>query len=146
MSVEFEISEIFTATAQAIYQAWLDSEEHTQMTGSQAQASDQVGGSFSAWDGYIFGKNLELEPGKRIVQAWRTTEFQPSDPDSRLVVTLEPEGKGARVTIHHSNLPADGMQYKKGWVEFYFEPMLAYFVDQADSGISEAKGPTTKGK
>lgn len=99
------------------------------MTGSPAQASARVGESFSAWDGYIFGRNLELEPGRRIVQAWRTTEFQPSDPDFRLEVILEPEGKGARVTIRHSNLPPDGMQYKQGWVEFYFEPMWTYFQD-----------------
>lgn len=132
--VAFEISEIFPTKPQAIYQLWLDSEGHTRMTGSPAQASDKVGGSFMAWDGYIFGKNLQLEPGRRIVQAWRTTEFQPSDPDSLLDVTLEPEDQGARVTIHHSNLPADGMQYQQGWVEFYFQPMLAYFLIQAGSG------------
>ena len=133
MSLEFEISELFPATPQTIYQAWLDSEGHTLMTGSPAQASTHVGDSFSAWDGYIYGMNLELEPGKRIVQAWRTTEFQPSDPDSRLELILKPEGKGTRVTIHHSSLPADGMQYKQGWVEFYFEPMLVYFQGQAGS-------------
>ena len=136
--IAFEISELFPTTPQAIYQAWLDSEGHTQMTGSPAQASAQVGGSFSAWDGYIFGRNLELEPGRRIVQAWRTSEFQPSDPDSRLEVILEPHGKGTRLTIHHSNLPADGMQYKQGWVESYFEPMLVYFQDQAGSGSTGA--------
>lgn len=129
MTLAFEISEILQATPQAIYQAWLDSKGHTLMTGSPAQASARVGESFSAWDGYIFGRNLELEPGRRIIQAWRTTEFQPSDPDSRLEVILEPEGKGARVTIRHSNLPPDGMQYKQGWVEFYFEPMRTYFQD-----------------
>ena len=132
--VAFEISEILPATPLAIYQAWLNSEGHTRMTGSPAQSSDQVGGSFEAWDGYIFGKNLELAPDKQqIVQAWRTTEFQPSDPDSRLEITLAAEGKGTRVTIHHSNLPADGMQYKQGWVDYYFQPMLAYFQEKANS-------------
>lgn len=133
MSVAFEISEVFLATPQTIYQAWLNSEGHTLMTGSPAQASAQVGGSFSAWDGYITGINLELEPGRRIVQAWRTIEFQQSDLDSLLEVTLETEGQGARLTIRHSNLPDDGMQYKQGWVESYFQPMLAYFQDQAGS-------------
>jgi uncharacterized protein YndB with AHSA1/START domain len=136
--VAFEISESFPATPLAIYHAWLSSAGHTRMTGSPAQASDLVGGSFSAWDSYIFGENLELEPGKRIVQAWRTTEFQPSDPDSHLEVMFEPEGEGTRVTIHHSNLPADGMQYKQGWIEFYFQPMLAYFQDPAGSGSAES--------
>ena len=131
--VAFEISEIFPATPEAIYQAWLSSEGHTQMTGSQAQASDQVGGSFSAWEGYISGKNLELETDRRIIQAWRTTGFQPIDADSLLEVILEPKGEETLVTIRHSNLPADGMQYKQGWIEFYFQPMQAYFQDQAGS-------------
>ena len=133
----FEISEIFPATPQAIYQAWLSSEGHTQMTGSQAQASDQVGSSFSAWEGYISGKNLELETDRRIIQAWRTTGFQPIDTDSLLEVILEPKGEGTLVTIRHSNLPADGMQYKQGWIEFYFQPMQAYF--QGRRGSESAK-------
>jgi uncharacterized protein YndB with AHSA1/START domain len=134
MAVAFEISEVFPATPQVIYQAWLNSEGHTLMTGSPAQASAQVGGSFSAWDGYITGKNLELETDRRIVQAWRTIEFKQSDLDSLLEVTLETEGQGARLTIRHSNLPDDGMQYKQGWVESYFRPMLAYFQDREGGG------------
>jgi uncharacterized protein YndB with AHSA1/START domain len=137
MAVAFEISEVFPATPHVIYQAWLNSEGHTLMTSSPAQASAQVGGSFSAWDSYITGKNLELETDRRIVQAWRTIEFQQSDLDSLLEVTLETEGQGARLTIRHSNLPDDGMQYKQGWVESYFEPMLAYFQRQAGSGSAE---------
>jgi activator of HSP90 ATPase len=133
MALEFDISEVFAATPQAIYQAWLSSEEHSLMTRSPAQASDQVGGSFSSWDGYIFGRNLELEPGKRIVQAWRTTEFLPSDPDSLLDIRLEPVSGGTLVAIHHSNLPADGMQYKQGWIDYYFQPMLAYFLERTGS-------------
>ena len=29
---------------------------------------------------------MELEPGKRIVQSWRTTNFADADPDSRITV------------------------------------------------------------
>jgi len=97
------------------------------MTGSPAEVGPEVGDSFTAWDGYIHGRHLELEPGKRILQAWRTTEFQPSDEDSRLEVLFEPNAGGTRVAIRHSNLPADGLQYLQGWVDFYLEPMKAYF-------------------
>ena len=60
------------------------------MTGAKAKASKKVGAAFSAWDGYIVGKNVELVPGKRIVQSWRTSEFGPNDPDSTITVTLAP--------------------------------------------------------
>ncbi len=123
MGLAFEVSGQIPASPQAIYDAWLDSDGHTQMTGSPATASAEVGGTFDAWDGYIEGKNLELEPGRRIVQQWRTTEFEASDEDS----LLEAEGDGTKVTIRHSNLPDHGMQYQQGWVDAYFTPMQAHF-------------------
>ena len=127
MKVNFEVSEEIRATTQKIYEAWLDSDQHSAMTGGEAIVSDLVGESFTAWDGYIEGKNIELEPVSRIVQHWRTSEFEDSDEDSRLEIDFRPSGGNTLITIRHSNLPEHGMQYKMGWVENYFEPMKAYF-------------------
>lgn len=127
MNIEFTVSDIIPSAPEVIFTAWLSSEEHSKMTGSPAKSSDKVGAEFSAWDGYIQGKNLELNPSTRIVQLWRTSEFEDSDPDSLLVITLEPEGKGTRITIKHSDLPSHSMQYKQGWIDAYFNPMKAYF-------------------
>lgn len=123
----FTISEWFPASPEKIYLAWLDSKGHSDMTGSPARISSKVGEEFEAWDGYIFGKNLELEPGKRILQSWRTTEFDPSEQDSLVEIFFEPVLNGTKVTIHHSNLPAHGSQYRQGWIDFYFQPMKEYF-------------------
>jgi hypothetical protein len=97
------------------------------MTGGKAQVSDQVGGEFTAWDGYIKGKNLELQSPLRILQSWRTSDFQEEEPDSLLEIAFIPEGKITRVTIRHSDLPEHGLQYQSGWVEAYFNPMKEYF-------------------
>lgn len=127
MSIEFEISAVLPANPDEIYLAWLDTSEHTAMTGSPARASNVVGGTFEAWDGYIQGSNLALEPAKRILQSWRTTEFEASDEDSRLEILLEAQDGGTLIKIRHSNLPAHGMQYKQGWMDAYFTPMKAYY-------------------
>jgi activator of HSP90 ATPase len=127
MSIEFKVSTIIKATPDEIYAAWLSSEGHTEMTGSTANVSDVVGEEFEAWDGYISGKNLELEPHNRILQAWRTVEFSEDEEDSLLEIILEPVPEGTKVIIHHTKLPADGMQYKQGWVDSYFTPMKEYF-------------------
>ena len=82
------ISEVIPATPQRIFSAWLDSGQHSSFTGSQAAVSPFVGGAYSAWDGYVRGKTLELNDGTRIVQSWRTTEFPGDSPDSRLEITL----------------------------------------------------------
>jgi activator of HSP90 ATPase len=127
MTIEFNVSAVIKAPAKKIYDAWLNSEGHARMTGGSARVSDKVGAEFEAWDGYIRGKNLILEPGKRIVQSWRTSEFSGDEKDSRIEVTFEKAEEGTKVTIHHTNLPPHGKQYKQGWIDNYFEPMKKYF-------------------
>ncbi len=127
MSLEFSVSALLPARPDVVYAAWLDSAQHAAMTGAPAEVSGDVGGQFQAWGGYIFGTNLELTVGERIVQAWRTAEFTDDEPESRLEITFEAEGEGARIRIVHSALPEHGMQYLQGWRDHYFTPMQTYF-------------------
>ncbi len=133
MAIEFEVSALIPASPEAIYSAWLDSRAHSDMTGGEAKVSAVKGERFRAWDGYIKGQNLELEEPRRILQHWRTSEFQDSDEDSLLELLFEAEGSGTRVTVRHSNLPDHGMRYRQGWVEAYFNPMKAYFGRSAEA-------------
>ena len=129
MLESFEISDLIPASPQAIYDAWLDGEGHSNLTGgAAASAEPRLGGSFTAWDGYISGTFTELEPGRRIVMAWRTTEFPDDAGPSRLEMLLDPAPGGTRVLFRHSKIPegqAEG--YRQGWIDFYFTPMKAYF-------------------
>jgi uncharacterized protein YndB with AHSA1/START domain len=81
MAYEFTVSDVLPATPAAVYHAWMSSDGHAAMTGAEADIDPRVGGEFSAWDGYISGRTLALEPGRRIVQAWRTSEFDAADHD-----------------------------------------------------------------
>lgn len=127
--MEFTVSTMLKASPKTIYDIWLDSEGHSKMTGGFAEITDQEGNSFSAWDGYISGKNLELEPGKRIVQSWRTTEFKEDEPDSQIEVLLEEKNDQTELTLIHTNVPEDGEPYIQGWHDHYFEPMKEYFSE-----------------
>lgn len=128
MSEQLELSIVLPAEPQQIYAAWLDSEAHTAFTGSPARIDPNVGGAFTAWDGYIEGRTLALEPFRRILQAWRTSEFPEGAPDSMLEVLLEAVPGGTRLTLRHTEIP-DGQaaQYEEGWRDFYFAPMGEYF-------------------
>src|SRR4030065_312962 len=75
---------IVPATPVEVYEAFMDAKKHSAFTGSRATCDPRVGGEFTAWDGYISGKNLELEKGKRIVQEWVTTDWPQNYPPSRL--------------------------------------------------------------
>lgn len=124
---EFTISASFPATPQQVYDAWLDGEKHTEMTGGEATGRAQIGTSFTAWDGYISGTNLELEAGKRIVQSWRTTEFDEEDDPSRVEITLQATEDGCELTLRHTEIPKGQPDYNVGWHEHYFAPMADYF-------------------
>jgi activator of HSP90 ATPase len=129
MKNKFELTIVLPAKSKDIFKAWLSSEGHTAMTGSPAKVDGKVGGAFSAWDGYIFGKTLELESPRRIVQAWRTSEFPEDAPDSRVEILLEEVKSGTKLTLLHSEMPEDQVEsYKQGWEDFYFKPMREYFV------------------
>jgi len=122
-------SAIIPAEPAAIYAAWMSTKGHSAMTGNQAKITARVGSSFSAWDGYISGKTLEMKPDKCIVQSWRSTDFAEEEPDSKLEVILEKARGGTRVTLVHTKIPAGhGAEYKQGWIDFYFKPMKAYFA------------------
>ncbi|PCI35361.1 MAG: hypothetical protein COB60_03510 [Flavobacteriaceae bacterium] len=125
--MEFTLTTVLQASPKEIYAAWLNSDAHTKMTGGQATASHKIGGAFTAWDGYIWGANLELIPTIKIVQSWRTNEFEEAAEDAVITVVFKEENGATLLTLVHTNVPEDGDKYKKGWVVHYFEPMAAYF-------------------
>ncbi len=129
MPFEFSVSDFIPASPQEIYETWLDSRGHEKMTGGQpAQISAVTGADFTVWGGYISGRNLNLEPGRRIVQSWRTTKFTKEDADSKIEVLLEPVTGGTRVMLRHANVPDGHTSYRDGgWQNNYFEPMKRYF-------------------
>jgi len=126
--MKFTIKTTINASLESVFNAWLDSAEHTKMTGGEAKASTEVDASFTAWDGYIWGKNLEIEPNKRVLQSWRTSEFSDDDEDSLLELLFSNTNDGTEITLIHSNLPSHGKQYKQGWEDHYFTPMREYFI------------------
>jgi uncharacterized protein YndB with AHSA1/START domain len=137
MPYTYTLTAIIPASPADVYQAWLDSIGHSEMTGGEAEMSDQVGAEVSAWDGYISGRNLELVPGERIVQSWRTSEFGDEHEDSVITIVLQEVGGGTLLTLEHSNVPDEQRSYEEdGWQSNYFEPMVAYFSERKE-GVAE---------
>ena len=127
----FTVSGVVPANPVQVYEAWLSSEGHTAMTGSPATVDGNVDGEFSAWDGYIFGRTLELIPNQRIVQAWRTSEFPEGALDSHLEILLEEIPEGTKITLIHRDMPEDQVDsYRQGWEDFYFKTLKEYFKQQ----------------
>ena len=134
----FSVSDVIPAPPERIYSAWLDAAAHTAFTGEEATFEPYVGGRHTAFGGYSEGTNLELLPGRRIVQSWRAKDFPEGSPDSRLEVTLEETVGGTVVTILHSELPSgQSERYRDGWVKFYLEPLKTFFSSEDDEDVED---------
>ena len=118
----------FTASPQRIYEVLLSSKQFAAVTGLPADIDPKAGGAFSTFGGLIVGRNVELIPGQRIVQAWRPTNWNPGV-YSIVKFELKPQGSGAVVVLDHTGFPEsdfDGLT--SGWPERYWEPLKKYFA------------------
>src|SRR6266852_229735 len=116
------------ATPAKLYELFMDSAKHTAATGMPAKIIPKVGGKWSAFGGMILGKNLALVPNRMIVQAWRSSAWKPTDPDSILVVQFEKFASGgAIVELTHVGVPRyDHKGVTQGWKKYYWKPWKEY--------------------
>ena len=115
------------APPRIVFKALADSKQHAAFTGSKAKIPKRAGGRMTAYGGYISGKVLGLWPGMGLLQTWRTTEWPKGAPDSRLEIRLAPSGKGTRLTMIHSEVPASrASSLTSGWQAYYWVPLRRY--------------------
>ena len=122
---------IIPASPKEVYDAYVDPKKHSKFTGHKATGKAVVGGKFTAWDGYIFGKYLELEDEKRVVQEWASTDFPKGCGPSRLELCFNKVPKGTELVMVHSNMPEEiADDAADGWIEWYWNPLKEYFKKQ----------------
>jgi activator of HSP90 ATPase len=118
----------FTPGPQRVYEVLLDSKQFAAFTGLPAEIDPNVGGAFKMFGGRIVGRNVELVPDQRIVQAWRPTNWDPGV-YSIVKFELKPQGSGTLVVLDHTGFPEsdfDGLS--SGWPERYWEPLRKFFA------------------
>jgi activator of HSP90 ATPase len=114
-----------------VYDAYVDPKKQGEFTDAKATGKPVVGGKFTAWDGYIFGKYLELDGGKRVVQEWTTTDWEEGYSASKLELTFKAVPEGTEIVMVHSNVPKlQADEVEQGWTEFYWNPLKEYFSGQ----------------
>ncbi len=122
---------ISKATPKQVYDAYTDPKKHSEFTDSRATGKPVVGGKYSTWDGYIFGKYLVVEDGKRVVQEWTTTDWEDGYSASKVELTFRAIGEDTEITMVHSNVPkVQASEIEQGWTEFYWNPLKEYFHTQ----------------
>lgn len=111
-----------------VYEAFVDARTHSAFTGAKAAGPARVGAKFTAYDGYIFGVHRALVKGKKIVQAWQTTEWPDGAEPSVVEFSFKPAKGGTEVRMVHANVPAAQAEaYRQGWIDYYWTPLTSYF-------------------
>jgi activator of HSP90 ATPase len=122
---------IFKASPGRVYDALLDSKAFSAFTGRAAEIDRNPGGAFSCFGGVITGRNVELVPDQRIVQAWRVGNW-PEGVYSIVKFELQAQGSETRLVMDHAGFPAElrahlaGEQADGGWHRQYWEPLKKY--------------------
>ncbi len=132
---------VFKASRKRVYEALTNAKQFQKVVllsaamksgmvppGKPAEISTESGGTFSLFGGYIFGRNIELVPNERIVQAWRTAEW---DPGAYSIAKFElaEQGEGTKITFGHTGFPkGQGEHLAAGWKVNYWEPLEKFLA------------------
>ena len=128
----------FSVERKRIYEALLDTKQFDEMTrlipsmqtaklgNSPTEISRKLGGRFTLFRGHIIGRQIELVPDQRIVQAWRVVDWDPGV-YSIAKFELSQQGSGTRLVFDHSAFPVGLAKHlADGWKEHYWEPLQKY--------------------
>jgi activator of HSP90 ATPase len=119
----------FDAPPARVYRALIDATEFQALSGgAPAEIGDCPGAAFSTFGGRITGRQIELVPEVRIVQAWRASGWV-DGVYSVARFELEADDSGTRVVLDHTGYP-DGQEahLAAGWDANYWEPLARHLT------------------
>jgi activator of HSP90 ATPase len=118
------------AAPQRIFGVLLDSRQFAAFTGMAAKIDPNPGGAFSTFGGVIEGRNIEIVPNQRIVQAWRPTYWD-AGVYSLVHFELKPRGAETTLVLDHSGFPEGDFDHlDSGWYLRYWNPLKKYLASQ----------------
>jgi uncharacterized protein YndB with AHSA1/START domain len=96
-------------------------------THKPTEISREVGGAFAIFGGYITGRQIELVPSERIVQAWREGSWGPGVYSIAKFELVE-QGFGTKIVFDHTGFPGAGEHLVAGWNAHYWEPLEKFLA------------------
>jgi uncharacterized protein YndB with AHSA1/START domain len=125
----------FNAPPARVYDALTDSRQFNRVvqfsaamqsrsiSNKAAEISREAGGAFSVFGGYITGRQIELIPAHRVVQAWRVGAWKPGV-YSIARFELATQGSGTKLVLDHTGFPQGQADHlAAGWKGNYWEPL-----------------------
>ena len=96
--------------------------------GGPSKMSGEKDFEFSLWDGEIFGKNIEVEENKKLVQEWIEGKW---DKASTVSFVLTKEDELTKIDFTQTGYPErEHDDLSSGWKDFYLEPLKKYLEEK----------------
>ena len=122
---------VFPVAPELVYEALTNAKRFSEFSGAPTDMSTEAGASFSCFGGMILGRNIELIPNQRVVQAWRAKPWE-IGLYSIAKFELRPEASGTRMIFDHAGFPPDQREHLEGgWHANYWEPLRKHFRQTA---------------
>jgi activator of HSP90 ATPase len=122
------------AAPERVYELLTNGAKLGEATGQPGKGGGSAGAYFSLFDGWLDGRQIELIPGERVVQAWRFTDWDPGV-YSIVRFSLAAEGSGTKVIVDQHGVPETVQEHvATNWKGFYFDPMARYFARVSAGG------------
>jgi activator of HSP90 ATPase len=116
------------AAPERIFNMLLDSKQFAAFTGMPATIDPSPGGAFNTFGGLIEGRNVEVIPNRRIVQAWRPTYWDPGV-YSMVHFELKASNGGTTLVLDHTGFPEGDFDHlDPGWYMRYWNPLKKYLT------------------
>lgn len=136
----------FAASPRAVYEALMDSRQHSAITESKAVIGRRPGSAFSVWDGDVRGLTVCLQPNEKIVQAWRSSDW-PAGHYSIASFTMVPAPGGTKLVFEQFGVPASAYKgIAVGWKDYYWRGMKRRFSPRVASSRQPRPAITRKAK
>ena len=118
------------ATAETLFDMYLDAAVHAAFTGAPVTIDRQPGSPFSAFDGVLTGRMLHTEHGRLIVQTWRSANWTAEDRDSVLTLSFHDGADAGQIELVHVHVPeSDFAGVSHGWETFYWQPWRRFLTE-----------------
>ncbi len=96
--------------------------------GKPAEISREAGGAFALFGGYISGRQIELVPNERIVQAWSAASWSAGAYSIAKFVFTE-QDSNTKLIFDHRGFPDGTAQHlAEGWHVNYWEPLAKFLA------------------
>src|SRR5262249_22029582 len=131
---------VFKANRKRVFDALIDSNQFDKVVHfseamrsmalgtNPTEISRNPGGSFALFGGHVIGRQIEVVPNERIVQAWRVADW---DAGVYSIVKFEliEQGANTKIIFDHTGFPKGKAQHlATGWTANYWEPLRKYLL------------------